>query len=98
MTNIAKHGCKNYNKNNVCQSFCITQAVIHVQSYEPIVPEQISEVFTLLSTHHSYQTRSIVNGNLYMPTNHLFTEQDLSAMLVQSFGMKFHLKSEILIH
>ena len=40
-----------------------------------LVPEQISEMFTPLSTHHSYQTRSDVNGNLYMPTSHLFTEQ-----------------------
>ena len=38
-----------------------------------LVPEQISEMFTPLSTHHSYQTRSAVNGNLYMPTSH--TEQ-----------------------
>ena len=40
-----------------------------------LVPEQISEMFTPLSTHHSFQTRSAVNGNLYMPTSHLFTEQ-----------------------
>ena len=40
-----------------------------------LVPEQISEIFTPLSTHHLYQTRSAVNGNLYMPTSHLFTEQ-----------------------
>ena len=40
-----------------------------------LVPEQISEMFTPLSTHHSYQTRSAVNGNLYMTTSHLFTEQ-----------------------
>ena len=40
-----------------------------------LVPEQISEMFTHLSTYHSYQTRSAVNGNLYMPTSHLFTEQ-----------------------
>ena len=40
-----------------------------------LVPEQISEMFTHLSTYHSYQTRSAANGNLYMPTNHLFTEQ-----------------------
>ena len=43
-----------------------------MQSYEP---EQISEMFTPLSTYHSYQTRSVVNGNLYMPTTRLFTEQ-----------------------
>ena len=40
-----------------------------------LVPEQISEMFTPLSTQHSYQTRSVVNGNLYMPTSYLFTEQ-----------------------
>ena len=40
-----------------------------------LVPEQISEMFTPLSIQHSYQTRSALNGNLYMPTSHLFTEQ-----------------------
>ena len=40
-----------------------------------LVPEQISEMFTHLSTYHSYQTRSAVNGNLYIPTSHLFPEQ-----------------------
>ena len=39
------------------------------------VPEQISEMFPHLSTYHSYETRSVVNGNLYMPTSHLFTGQ-----------------------
>ena len=40
-----------------------------------LVPEQISKMLTPLSTHHSYQTRPVVNGSLYMPTCHLFTEQ-----------------------
>ena len=40
-----------------------------------LVPEQISEMFTHLSTYDSYQTRSAVNGNLYVPTSQLFTEQ-----------------------
>ena len=31
-----------------------------------LVLEQISEMFTPLSINHSYQTRSAVNGNLYM--------------------------------
>ena len=63
-----------------------------------LVSEQISEMFTPLSTHHSYQTRSVANGNLHIPTSHLFTEQRSLSYAGSSFGMKFHLKSEMLIH
>ena len=40
-----------------------------------LVPGQISEMFTYLSTQYSYQTRSMVNGNLFIPANHLMAEQ-----------------------
>ena len=40
-----------------------------------LVPGQISEMFTCLSTQYSYQTRSMVNGNLFIPANHLMAEQ-----------------------
>ena len=42
-----------------------------------LVPGQISEMFTCLSTQYSYQTRSMVNGNLFIPANHLMAEQRL---------------------
>ena len=40
-----------------------------------LVPGQISEMFIWLSTQYSYQTRSMVNGNLFIPANHLMAEQ-----------------------
>ena len=63
-----------------------------------LVPEQISEMFTHLSTYHSYQTRSAVNGIFICRKVTFLLNNDLSAMLDQSFGMKFHLQSEMLIH
>ena len=62
-----------------------------------LVSERISEMFTPLSTHHSYQTTSAVNGNLCMPPSHRFTEQRSLSYAGSSFGMKFHLKSEMLV-
>ena len=40
-----------------------------------LVPGQISEMFTRLSTQYPFQTRSMVNGNLFIPANHLMAEQ-----------------------
>ena len=45
------------------------------ETMNQLVPGQISEMFICLSTQYSYQTRSMVNGNLFIPANHLMTEQ-----------------------
>ena len=53
----------------------LEMGLFRYKAMNQLVPEQISEMFTPLSTHHSHQTRSVVNGILYMPTSYLFTEQ-----------------------
>ena len=40
-----------------------------------LVPGQIREMFTHLSPLYSYQAKSVVNGSLFIPDNHLFVEQ-----------------------
>ena len=40
-----------------------------------LMPKQINDFFIPLASQHSYQTRSMTNGNLYMPTSQLSIEQ-----------------------
>ena len=40
-----------------------------------LMPKQINDFFIPLASQHSYQTRSMTYGNLYMPTSQLSIEQ-----------------------
>ena len=72
----------------------LDMGIFMYKAMNQLVPGQISEMVTRLSTHYSYQTRSMVNGNLFIPANHLMAEQRSLRYAGSSFGMK----SEMLIH
>ena len=53
----------------------IIMAIFKYKAMNQLVPGQISEMFTCLSTQYSYETRAMANGNLFIPANHLMAEQ-----------------------
>ena len=53
----------------------LDMGIFMYKAMNQLVPGQIGEMFTCLSTQYSYQTRSMVNGNLFIPANHLMAEQ-----------------------
>ena len=52
----------------------LDMGIFMYKAMNQLVPGQISEMFTCLSTQYSYQTWSMVNGNLFIPANHLMAE------------------------
>lgn len=53
----------------------LDMGIFMYKAMNQLVPGQITRMFTPLSTIHSYQTRSVTCGNLFMPKNHLTAEQ-----------------------
>ena len=53
----------------------LDMGIFMYKTMNQLVPRHISEMFTNLSARYSYQTSSMVNGNLFNRANHLSAEK-----------------------